>query len=63
MNKKIKKERLYNQQEYIKCLKDPYYFFRKYCVVKDKVTGKLINIKFSKKQYNEYIKYCNKKLY
>ena len=52
-----------NKEEYIKCLKDPYYFFRKYCVVKDKITGKLITIKFSKRQYNEYIKYCNKKLY
>ena len=46
-----------NKKEYIKCLKDPYYFFEKYCVVKDKKTGKIVNIKFSRKQYERFIKY------
>ena len=45
------------KEEYIKCLKDPYYFFEKYCVVKDKKTGKIVNIKFSRKQYERFIKY------
>ena len=46
-----------NKEEYIKCLKDPYYFFEKYCVVKNKKTGKIVNIKFSGKQYERFIKY------
>lgn len=59
MNKKIKKERLYNQQEYIKCLKDPYYFFTKYCVIKEKNTNKIINIKINKNLYERLIELKN----
>ena len=39
-----------DKEEYIKCLKDPYYFFTKYCVVKDKKTGKIVNIKIRGKR-------------
>ena len=39
-----------NKKEYIKCLKDPYYFIKKYCFIKDKRTNKLINIKWTKLQ-------------
>jgi hypothetical protein len=38
-----------NKEEYIKCLKDSYYLLNKYCVVKDKKTGKIVNINFSRK--------------
>ena len=38
-------------------IKDPYYFFKKYCVVKDKKTDKIVNIKFNRKQYERFIKY------
>lgn len=43
-----------NKKEYIKCLKDPYYFLIKYCKIKDKNTDNLINIKISKEQYERY---------
>ena len=46
-----------NKEEYIKCLIDPYYFFTKYCVIKDKKNNKIINIKVNKKQYERFIKY------
>ena len=45
------------KEEYIKCLKDPYYFFTKYCVIKDKRTNKIVNIKFNRNQYERFIKY------
>jgi len=46
-----------NKKEYIKCIKDPFYFIKNYCVVKDKKTGKTVNINFSRKQYERFIKY------
>lgn len=46
-----------NNEEYIKCLNDPYYFFTKYCVIKNKRTNKIVNIKISRKQYERFIKY------
>ena len=33
------------KEEYIKCFKDPYYFLTKYCVIKNKKTNKIVNIK------------------
>ena len=45
------------KEEYIKCIKDPYYFYTKYCVVKDKKTNKIINVKISRNQYERFIKY------
>jgi hypothetical protein len=50
-----------NKEEYIKCLNDPYYFFTKYCVIKDKNTGKLIKFQMSKIQYKIYAEYINRK--
>jgi len=63
MNKRIKKERLYNQQEYIKCLNDPYYFIKKYCVFKDKRTGKLLKPNISKEYYERFIELISKQNY
>ena len=37
-----------DKEEYIKCLKDPYYFYIKYCVIKDKKTNKTHKIKDNK---------------
>ena len=39
------------KEEYIKCIKDPYYFFTKYCVIKDKNTGKIFNVNLNKIYY------------
>ena len=46
------------KKEYIKCLKDPYYFFTKYCVVKAKKTNKIVNIKLTRKQFEKRISYA-----
>jgi len=49
-----------NKEEYIKCLNDPYYFFTKYCMIKDKRTNKIVNIKISRKQYNRFMEHITK---
>ena len=38
------------KKEYIKCLEDPFYFIKKYCVFKDKETEKLINLNITRIQ-------------
>ena len=43
------------KEEYIKCLEDPFYFIKKYCVFKDKRTGKLLNLNITRKQYERFI--------
>ena len=37
-----------NKEEYIKCLKDQYYFINNYCILKDKNTEKYIKLNFNK---------------
>ena len=50
-----------NKKEYIKCLEDPFYFIKKYCVFKDKRTGKLLNLNITRKQYERFIELTNRK--
>ena len=38
-------------KEYNKCINDPYYFIDKYCLIKDKETGKSMKFKISKIQH------------
>ena len=40
------------KNEYIKCINDPYYFIKNYCMVKDKKTNKIININITKQFEN-----------
>ena len=49
------------KEEYIKCLEDPFYFIKKYCVFKDKRTGKLLNLNITRKQYERFIELTNRK--
>ena len=49
-----------DKEEYIKCLNDSYYFFTKYCVIKDKRTNENVHIKISRKQYNRFIEHIVK---
>ena len=48
-----------DKREYIRCLKDPVYFFNKYCKVYNKVTGEYVNLKITHKQYERFIKFKN----
>ena len=43
------------KEEYIKCIKDPFYFIKNYCVVKDKKTGKTVNINFSRNNMKDLL--------
>ncbi len=49
------------KEEYIKCINDPYYFISKYCLIKDKETGKSIKFQMSKIHYKIYVEYINRK--
>lgn len=54
-HKPIKNDR----KEYLRCLKDPVYFFNKYCNVYNKETGKYIKLKITDKQYERLIELKN----
>ena len=47
------------KKEYLRCLKDPVYFFNKYCKVYNKETGEYVNLKITRKQYERFIKFKN----
>lgn len=48
-----------DRRKYIRSLKDPYYFFTKYCVIKEKNTNKIINIKINRNIYERLIELKN----
>ena len=47
-----------NKHEYLKCLKDPFYFITKYCRIK--CGNKILKPKIIKKDYERFIEFISK---
>jgi len=47
------------KKEYLRCLKDPVYFFNKYYKVYNKETGEYVKLKITHKQYERFVKFKN----